>query len=69
MDRRVAPGGGGARRAVRFRTGMRNTILEVLSSRDGWVETDAELDWDIHWADTARPGTYCPPRRVIDSRL
>ena len=34
----------------RFRTSLRNTVLDVLRSR-GWKETDSETDWDFHWAD------------------
>lgn len=35
---------------IRFRTSLRNTVLDVMRSR-GWKETDAETDWDFHWAD------------------
>lgn len=35
---------------LRFRTSLRNTILDVMRSR-GWKETDSDLDWDFHWAD------------------
>lgn len=33
---------------VRFRTGFRNTILDVMRER-GWKETDSETEWDIFW--------------------
>lgn len=35
---------------IRFRTSLRNTVLDVMRSR-GWKETDSETDWDFHWAD------------------
>lgn len=35
---------------IRFRTSLRNTVLDVMRSR-GWKETDSDLDWDFHWAD------------------
>lgn len=35
---------------LRFRTSLRNTVLDVMRSR-GWKETDSETDWDFHWAD------------------
>lgn len=35
---------------VRFRTSLRNTVLDVMRSR-GWRETDHDTDWDFHWAD------------------
>jgi tubulin polyglutamylase TTLL9 len=35
---------------IRFRTTLRNTVLDVMRSR-GWKETDSETDWDFHWAD------------------
>ncbi|DBA01932.1 TPA: LOW QUALITY PROTEIN: hypothetical protein N0F65_006665 [Lagenidium giganteum] len=39
------------RRAVRFRTSLRNTVLDVLEVQGGWVETESEFVWDLHWAD------------------
>ncbi|RLN61866.1 hypothetical protein BBJ29_004228 [Phytophthora kernoviae] len=39
------------RRVVRFRTSLRNTVLDVLQQQGGWLETDSELDWDLHWSD------------------
>jgi len=50
-DRRPESGAGGRRRAVRFRTSLRNTVLDVLEAQRGWLETDSEFDWDLHWAD------------------
>ncbi|KAI8853634.1 tubulin-tyrosine ligase family-domain-containing protein [Chytridium lagenaria] len=35
---------------VRFKTGLRNTVLDVMKDRS-WKETDGELDWDFFWAD------------------
>lgn len=35
---------------IRFKSGLRNTILDVLRSR-GWKETDSETDWEFFWAD------------------
>lgn len=35
---------------VKFRTNLHNTVYDVCKSR-GWRETDADLDWDVHWAD------------------
>ncbi|CAD7932003.1 unnamed protein product [Amoebophrya sp. A120] len=37
-------------REIRFKTSFHNTVLDVLRSR-GYKETDAELEWDIHWCD------------------
>lgn len=42
---------GTRRRAIRFRTSLRNTVLDVLEAQRGWLETDSEFDWDLHWAD------------------
>ncbi|KAK1932364.1 putative tubulin polyglutamylase TTLL9 [Phytophthora citrophthora] len=39
------------RRGVRFRTSLHNTVLDVMQSQGGWVETESDLDWDLHWAD------------------
>jgi tubulin polyglutamylase TTLL9 len=39
------------RRVVRFRTSLHNTVLDVMQRQGGWLETDSELDWDLHWAD------------------
>lgn len=36
---------------VYFRTSLRNTVLDVMSNQEGWVETTSEIDWDINWAD------------------
>ncbi|KAJ3087518.1 putative tubulin polyglutamylase ttll9, partial [Quaeritorhiza haematococci] len=35
---------------VRFRTGLRNTVSDVMKDR-GWREVDSESDWDFFWAD------------------
>lgn len=35
---------------IRFRCAFHNTIYDVLKAR-GFKETDAELDWDLYWAD------------------
>jgi tubulin polyglutamylase TTLL9 len=35
---------------IRFKTHLRNTILDVLRSR-GWKETDSEMDWEFNWAE------------------
>ncbi|ETI55253.1 hypothetical protein F443_02072 [Phytophthora nicotianae P1569] len=39
------------RRMVRFRTSLRNTVLDVMKRQGCWIETDSDLDWDLHWAD------------------
>ncbi|KAG6610866.1 Tubulin-tyrosine ligase family [Phytophthora cinnamomi] len=39
------------RRVVRFRTSLHNTVLDVMQRQGGWIETDSDLDWDLHWAD------------------
>ncbi|RLN10454.1 hypothetical protein BBJ28_00022743 [Nothophytophthora sp. Chile5] len=39
------------RRVVRFRTALRNTVLDVMRQQGGWLETDSDFDWDLHWAD------------------
>jgi tubulin polyglutamylase TTLL9 len=44
---------------IRFRTSLRNTVLDVMRSR-GWKETDSETEWDFHWADV------CWIREVMD---
>lgn len=36
---------------IRFRTSFANTIFDVMKSR-GWLQTDSEHDWDIHWAES-----------------
>ena len=36
---------------VRFKTGFRNTILDVMRRRPGWKESTSDMDWDFHWAD------------------
>ncbi|KAI9345289.1 tubulin-tyrosine ligase family-domain-containing protein [Obelidium mucronatum] len=43
-------GGGGGNPTIRFKTHLRNTVLDVFKDR-GWKETDSETDWDFHWAD------------------
>jgi len=41
----------GEQRAIRFRCGFTNTILDVLKSR-GWIHvTDEGADWDFYWCD------------------
>ncbi|KAI8620013.1 tubulin-tyrosine ligase family-domain-containing protein [Chytriomyces sp. MP71] len=35
---------------IRFKTHLRNTVLDVFKDR-GWKETESEADWDFHWAD------------------
>ncbi|CUG88456.1 tubulin tyrosine ligase, putative [Bodo saltans] len=35
---------------IRFRTSLRNTVLDVMRSR-GWKETDHETEWDFFWSD------------------
>ncbi|KAA6332800.1 MAG: hypothetical protein EZS28_053238, partial [Streblomastix strix] len=38
-------------REIRFRTSLRNTILDVMNGR-GWDELDDEDEsWDFFWAD------------------
>ncbi|KAJ4460001.1 putative tubulin tyrosine ligase [Paratrimastix pyriformis] len=37
-------------RVIRFRSSLRNTVLDVMRHR-GWKETDAEVDWEIFWAE------------------
>ena len=34
---------------IRFKTTLRNTILDVFRERT-WKESDSEVDWDIFWA-------------------
>ena len=36
---------------VRYRTCLRNTILDALKARPGWKETDSDTDFDFVWAD------------------
>ena len=36
--------------SIKFRSYLHNTVFDVCKSR-GWRETDADLDWDLHWAD------------------
>lgn len=36
---------------IRFRSSLRNTILEVLAARKEWQETEHETEWDFFWAD------------------
>lgn len=38
-------------RSIRFRCGMQNTIYDVLTSRPGWVEANADGEWDFIWSD------------------
>ncbi|KAF1783005.1 putative tubulin polyglutamylase TTLL9 [Phytophthora cactorum] len=55
MERRpssgVRPDSRDRRRMLRFRTSLRNTVLDVMQRQGDWVETDSDLDWDLHWAD------------------
>ncbi|KAI9993227.1 hypothetical protein PInf_015298 [Phytophthora infestans] len=39
------------RRTIRFRTSLSNTVLDVMQRQGGWIETDSDLDWDLHWSD------------------
>lgn len=36
---------------VLFKTNLRNTVYDVMSTTPGWLETENEEDWDINWAD------------------
>ncbi|GFH16025.1 uncharacterized protein HaLaN_12369 [Haematococcus lacustris] len=36
---------------IRWRSSLRNTIYDVLSSKKDWVETESETEWDFFWAD------------------
>ncbi|KAJ3113915.1 putative tubulin polyglutamylase ttll9, partial [Physocladia obscura] len=36
--------------SIRFKTHLRNTILDVCRDR-GWKETDSDTEWDFNWAD------------------
>jgi tubulin polyglutamylase TTLL9 len=36
---------------IKYRTCLRNTILDALKNRDGWKETDSDSDFDFVWAD------------------
>ena len=36
---------------IKYRSSLRNTILDVLQSKKDWVETEHETDWDFFWAD------------------
>ncbi|CAG9461997.1 unnamed protein product [Pedinophyceae sp. YPF-701] len=39
---------------IRFRCGFRNTVLDVLRERPGWVEVDTDSDnWDFFWSDVS----------------
>ncbi|KAA0169804.1 hypothetical protein FNF27_06828 [Cafeteria roenbergensis] len=35
---------------IYFRVSFRNTILDALRSRPGWIETDSDTEWDFNWA-------------------
>ncbi|KAG4092404.1 TTL-domain-containing protein [Neocallimastix lanati (nom. inval.)] len=37
-------------RSIRFKTFLRNTLLDTLRKRR-WKETDDEIEWDVYWAD------------------
>lgn len=37
---------------LKFKTTLRNTVLDVMRSR-GWKETDSETDWNFFWSDVA----------------
>ena len=53
LDGRVKPRPGGA--TIRFRTGFRNTIYDVLRGQ-GWKEMPLDADvseWDFIWSDTS----------------
>mmetsp|Transcript_11491 Transcript_11491/g.26737 ORF Transcript_11491/g.26737 Transcript_11491/m.26737 type:complete len:413 (+) Transcript_11491:66-1304(+) len=43
--------GGGVLSTWRYKTLVHSTIADVLRDRPGFKETDAEMDWDILWAD------------------
>lgn len=36
---------------VIFRTSLRNTVYDEMSSLRGWQESEDDMDWDINWAD------------------
>ena len=40
----------GRQSVIRFKTHLRNTVLDVMRSR-GWKETDSETEWEFNWAD------------------
>jgi hypothetical protein len=46
MNRNEGPKG-----PTRYRTCLRNTILEAFRNRGTWKETESDTDWDIVWAD------------------
>lgn len=52
---------------IRFRTSLRNTILDVLRSR-GWKETDSETEWDFHWADVGWIRDVAPHIRLEENQ-
>ena len=37
--------------SILYRTCLRNTIVDALSQRPGFRETDSDTDWDFCWAD------------------
>lgn len=43
-------GGGGAGGIIKFKTCLRNTILDVMKLK-GWKEADENEEWDFFWAD------------------
>ena len=63
--------------AIRFRCHYSNTIWDVLSTRDGWVDmpkatedgryTDS-TDWDIAWADRAWAREYMHVHKLRESQ-
>ncbi|ETV77745.1 hypothetical protein, variant 3 [Aphanomyces astaci] len=50
-DRRLSSSPRDPNVKVRFRTSLHNTVCDVMTSLDGWEETDSDMDWDLHWAD------------------
>lgn len=38
-------------RPILFKTSFRNTIYHVMRDRDGWKYTEADMEWDFHWAE------------------
>lgn len=42
---------GSGDRQIRFKSGLQNTILDVLRARPGWQEVQGEGDWDFYWCE------------------
>lgn len=36
---------------VYFKTSLRNTVYDVFQSKENWLESESDENWDINWAD------------------